>query len=286
MRIFLILLVLSACGTSTNEKKIERKEGKKIIVAGHAYGIPNQPPAGALYGPLEHFLDKNMSTYTYGVFTGDVVISPDSLNWVRVAQKLKNYNKKFFWAAGNHDLGPGLYCHQAFENFWEVTVEDSSLIGSFSTIHKKWGLSDNQLTLLDSAFNTNKEALNKVFIFVHNVMWFDSTLMDAHPNSFAQYPGSQEFWKYLAPKFMEWDIPVYIIAGDVGAVWDRPACSYYKYKNLHLLTSGMGASPESNVLEINLNSGIEEMFFIFLKDGKLRKVKEFKKEIKVLPYAS
>lgn len=285
MRIILALFVLTACSTIPKNEKIEKKEGKKIIIAGHAYGIPNQKPEGTFFKPLENYLDANISEYTYGVLTGDVVISPDSMNWAKVANKLKNYNKKFFWAAGNHDLGPGLFCHQAFENFWEVQIEDSSLIGSFSTIHEKWTLSENQVNLLDSAYDNNRNQLNKVFIFVHNVMWFDSTLIDAHPNSFAQYPGNHGFWENLAPKFISWNIPVYIIAGDVGAVWDRPACSYYQYKNLNLITSGMGASPKSNILEINLNGGIDDMYFIFLNSGEEKSVKSFKKEIKELPYA-
>lgn len=286
MRLILVFLVLTACGTHHKKEKIKKREGKKIIVAGHAYGIPNKPPERTFFKPLEDFLDSNMSAYSYGVFTGDVVISPDSINWAKVSNKLKSYKKKFFWAAGNHDLGPGLYCHQAFETFWEVTMEDSCLIGSFSTIHEKWTLSANQLELLDSGYSSNKNELKKVFIFVHNVMWFDSTFMDAHPNSFAQYPGNRDFWEKLAPKFISWGIPVYIVAGDVGAVWDRPAYSYYKYKNLNLITSGMGASPESNILEINLNGGIDDMFFIFLNSGEEKRVKTFKKEIKELPYAS
>jgi hypothetical protein len=286
MRILLVLVVLSACGTASKESKIERKKGKKLIIAGHAYGTPNQPPEGAFFKPLEQFLDNNISNYSYGVFTGDLVISPDSLNWAKVANKLKGYNKKFFWAAGNHDLGPGLHCHKAFDNFWEVIIDDSCLLGSFSTIHEKWTISANQLEILDSAFSLNKNELNKAFIFVHNVMWFDSTMMEAHPNSFAQYPGNRAFWEKLAPKFISWGIPVYIIAGDVGAVWDRPACSYYNHKNLHLITSGMGASPKSNVLEVNLNGGIEDMFFIFLNNNEVKRVKTFKKEIKDLPRAS
>lgn len=287
MRIAILFLFFCACTNGVDQQKITKPKpqppNRKFFVAGHAYGSPMKPSTGTFFEPLDAFLDQNISQYEFGVFTGDVVIHPDSLHWSKVSQKLKNYNKKFFWAPGNHDLAAGLYCQLAFPKFWEVEMKDSILLASLSTIHKKWTLSSEQLSLLDSTVKTNKNGIKRAFLFVHNVMWFDSSLMEAHPNSFAEYPGNEDFWENLVPEFQQWDFPVYIIAGDVGAVWDRPAYSYYKYQNLHLITSGMGESKESNVLEVEIDKGIEGMNLIFLLSGMKKPLAAYKIELETIP---
>lgn len=251
-----ILFLLYSCTETTEKKKPTSKvevEGHDyaFYVAGHVYGNPDNHQYG-LYPAFKKQLDfiSEYPKLEFGVFTGDVVAKPEALYWKAFLSDMAYLKKPYFLAPGNHGRGKEYEKH--FKNYYSARMKHGDLIITLSPTN--WNIEGEQLHFLKSTLEDNGQIARNIFIFVHELIWWspEGDYSDIKINYVPHYPGSSNFWSTIEPLLEACSKPIYIFAGDLGASNVVDAFSYDKYKNIHLIGSGMGGAVDDNFLIVKV----------------------------------
>jgi len=221
-----------------------------FFVAGHTYGRPGVDNPGVHPPFKDHFPFIKASGTGFGIFTGDIVDYGTAADWCEIDADIAELGIPVHFVVGNHDMtdrnlfvdryGPTYY---SFRHAGDLFIV---LDGELDHCH----INGDQLIFLQGALESDPLP-NTVFIFVHKLIW----VVEKTPyyplinkvNGIGGYDFESNFWTDVAPLLYALDVPVYIVAGDVGTSRAMPLF-WNVDKNIHFVASGMGGNVEENFL--------------------------------------
>ncbi|MGB0864006.1 MAG: metallophosphoesterase family protein [Saprospiraceae bacterium] len=269
--LFVVLFI-----TSCDEEYIESIDSPlnySFFVAGHTYGSPGVNNPG-LHPPFEAFYDtiNNYSEMSMGFLTGDIVQSSTVQNWNEVDTSLKRLEMPIYFAFGNHDMQDRTLVENRYGTTYSTFIKENDLFIILDPNLANWNIEGEQLDFLKNTLNEVGSDINNIFVFFHQLIWLkdNHVLNNNEPNSFEDKADVLSFWTELEPRFNDLNKPVFLFAGDVGAVAHSPSLMYYKEKNLTYISSGMGYIGTDNFLIVEVSdNGQVDMKPVWLNNSNL-----------------
>lgn len=106
------------------------------------------------------------------------------------------------------------------------------------------------LSMIRKAIDVHSNAVN-IFVLMDQVPWYNQHSIFKRIK-FSKLSGVNyidlNFWNEVEPMFKGLPQQVYFVGGAMGRSSDDEGYMYFHYANLHILATGAGKSPESNVL--------------------------------------
>lgn len=261
--LFFLLLFLASCSEKTADSG--KPESEEILfsffAAGHTYGDPMQHQYG-LYPPFVMQFDQlnTDDKLALGVFTGDIVAKPTLAYWDSAFIDIDELEMPIYITPGNHDRGFE-FEKRNLEYFYAFEKEQCLFISLSPT---NWNIEGEQLAFLDSCLTNLPTNCKHVFLFVHELIWWspEGEYSEIKINYEPHYPGSTNYWPDIHPKLAKLQIPVSIIAGDVGCRRDVSPFSYHTKDNVTFISSGMGSGTHDNYLRVDINSNYQVKYTV------------------------
>ncbi|MEM7038959.1 MAG: metallophosphoesterase [Bacteroidota bacterium] len=235
----------------------------KFWVAGHIYGHPNTASDDLRPHPplLEHFDDLNADPeMEFAVFTGDMIKWNVPRRWDTLEKYLGALDHPWYAVPGNHDTDAGteplLWLSRVGARY-QWFIEHGDLFIFLDSNKDNWRITDDQWAMFAEALAQRKN-IHNIFIFVHNVLWWDPDPDGLHhaaqPNFAGHRADTLNFWTEMVPRLKNYplQVPTYVFAGDAGAWCGSKPISYYQEDSLHLITSGIGCSTTSHYLIVEV----------------------------------
>lgn len=271
------LLLLNSCSSQDKPETKSLPEAYSFIVAGHAYGNPNNAQYG-LYPPFMHLVPAMNadSSIQFAVLTGDVVLEPTAAYWDSAQADIEEFRFPVHITPGNHDRGVEFYERfpRAYHHF--MLNEDLFILLD----PKNWQIDGSQKEYLMKTISEDSEQVRNIFIFCHELIWWtpENKFSKVDINWRPHYPGKSNFWEEIAPSLLSLENEVMIFAGDVGATWAVSPYMYYHEKNLTLIASGMGGVKKDNFVKVDIDErGEIELRLIGMKSTELRELEDIYK---------
>jgi len=224
-----------------------------FFVAGHVYGNPNSPQLG-IFPPFKKHINyiNNYKNIEFGVFTGDVVVTPDTAHWEAFVLDQEQFNIPTHIAAGNHDRGRIFL--DIYERYYYYFIQNNDLFIILNPT--AWSITGEQKEFLEEVISTNHESVDNIFIFCHELIWWapDNKFGNIQINYRPQYPGDLNFWNEIHPFLTSIPRNIVLFAGDVGASHKTSPYMYYEEGNITLIASGMGNATKSNFIITEVDS--------------------------------
>ncbi|MDX1377749.1 MAG: metallophosphoesterase [Anaerolineales bacterium] len=259
-----------------------------FFVVGHLYGSPkfeDQMPANLLLERLPDILEADPD---FMVSLGDMVFRKEQVEFTNLEEVfLKKLTFPLYNTPGNHDVAnnPGLYeAYFGQETYFGKNHGPAHLI-FLDTEQVDCGLDDPQLDFLKQELN---QALADpetrfIFVFMHKTLVFQNPEMkslrheQAMPNVWdcqnktGANPLVEDFFKPAARQK-----PVIIFAGDVGA-WGNLSPYYQRdpWLPLNLVMTGLGDTPQDNIIRVHVSPDAVQMDALFLEDMHSASLKEY-----------
>ncbi|MES2557650.1 MAG: metallophosphoesterase family protein [Bacteroidota bacterium] len=255
MKIYVLaLLALSSLFFIGCSEEADR-EDLHFYVAGHVCGGPTDT-TGGLYKPFQAYFDKTCKdkTMDFGVFAGDIVYKCDAPSWTLIDQAIKKSPYKVYFAPGNQDLRDGALYAKRYGNGNQHFEKGNCLFIIWDVIQNGWNVSDAQLN--EFLKLTSEKEYDNVFIFVHQAIWQNPGFTpQIIPNDTEGRAPVSEFYPNTITALSQTETPVYLFAGDVGAMPVGSELTIHKYKNLRFIASGMGGGKWDNVIDVTVKNG-------------------------------
>lgn len=252
--VLIVLLFTFGSCTKSQEYKLEHVEKYTVnedvsytfFAAGHAYGNPMAYQYG-IHAPFKTMIPQ-INAYpklNFGVLTGDVVPKPTQEYWDSALLDLDNLNVPWHIAPGNHDKGP--IFDQHFKDYYSFTVANDLM---FVLSPKSWNIEGEQLDMVKTKIDSCKSTVDNIFIFCHELIWWtpENEFGDIEINYRPHYPGKTNYWDLFQPYLDSLEVPVYLIAGDIGASEQVDPYMYRKQNNITYVASGVGSRINDNIL--------------------------------------
>ena len=249
-----------------------------LIVAGHIYGSHKPTashPADSFLSNLGYFANLNPSMM---ILLGDIVPYSTEIDFQNLEDSFLNKQTyPIFNAVGNHDVeNRQLYEERYGQTFFSFPYRSSYII-ILDTELDNCKITGIQLEILETALEeaVHDAKISQIFIFAHKVLFFDQTLLQRLQNSQSQLPNdryacalSNNYNQLLTDLFLPTakNKPVYLLSGDVGA-WGgnlTPYRAQYQGSDFHILTTGIGDTPQDAVILINVREDSTEIKYISL----------------------
>ncbi len=249
-----------------------------ILVAGHIYGShkSSEPhPAQSFMDKLSYFSDLNPR---FMVLLGDIVPHSSSSNFQDLEDSLLfDQPYPILNAVGNHDVeNRQLYADRYGPTYYYFPYQSAYFI-ILDTELDNCRIKGDQLEMLESALNNavNNPQITQIFIFTHKVIFFNQGLFQRLTSNQSNLPNdrysclfSNNYSRLLTDLFLPAakSKPVYLIAGDVGA-WGgnfTPYHTRYKGSDFHILTTGLGDTPQDLVLVLSIKGDQTEIKYLQL----------------------
>lgn len=254
-----LLLLVTLFIIGCDEEYIETTDSPlnySFFVAGHTYGSPGVNNPG-LHPPFEAFYDtiNNYPKMAIGILTGDIVQSSTAQNWDDVDTSLKRLDVPIYFALGNHDIQDRTLVESRYGVTYSSFMREKDLFIILDPNLANWNIEGDQLDFLKKILDESGSDANNIFVFFHQLIWLkdNHVLNNNKPNSFEDKADILTFWTELEPRFNALDKPVFLFAGDVGAVAYSPSLMYYKEGNLTYISSGMGYVETDNFLVVEVS---------------------------------
>jgi hypothetical protein len=270
------LICISLFGLLISCNNESNSEGSySFFVAGHAYGSPNGTNAG-LHPPFLNVFDylNNHSDIEFGVLTGDIVRKGTIEAWDSVDHQLSKLRMPVHFSPGNHDTYNRELYELRYGNGYFSFVHKNNLHIVLDANLDKWNITGMQMDFLDSNLQTLDPEIKNVFVFVHQLIWWDDENIFAGVNlNWPPYtPDSTNFWAELEPKLQSCIAPVYIFAGDLGANNKATSVMFYPDRNITYIASGMGNMKTDNILIVHVNKEKGVHFELIALQGEKNKL--------------
>ncbi len=240
-----------------------------FFVAGHVYGNPDQIEnvREGLYHPfVKKFNTINeCKSMTFGFLLGDIVRESSNRSFEFAKRDLQLISSKIVKhiVPGNHDVGMGknnskrdIFIQNFGKTFKHFEYHNDLFI-LLDTNIDQWNILNDQLKILEN-FSKDDKNYNNVFIFTHQLIWYDKKKVSFSrvvPNSWEGYSEGTNFWDELFPIISNIGQKIYLFAGDVGAFPNESEFFYAKHANAHFFATGMGGGERDNFLIISIMNG-------------------------------
>lgn len=267
MRIFFFLLftifLLFSC-SQDKDTQIQQFNDFSFFVAGHVYGAPgikNNP----FHPPFMNYLSEKDSSVSFGFLTGDFVQKASEQSFNQVDSLLKTIDYPVHITPGNHDLTNLKEFKKHFGKTEYYFEFNNNLFYSVELLKSGWNFTSQHMEELASLIEQKK--YENIFIFTHHISWYNSEKTPSLiPNSLYARDSNQIFYSSTLPNLTQFKIPIYIFGGDVGAIDNGSEINIHKYKNVHLIASGMGAGKWDNILQVFIREGKTHIEINYLND--------------------
>lgn len=244
------------------------REDIHFIVAGHICGGLNDT-LGGLYPSFETYLmkkDKDKSL-DMAFFTGDIVYKCDEPSWDLVDKVIKKLKHPVYFAPGNQDLRDQALYEKRYGKTDQYFEKGNNLFIIWEVTKNGWNVSENQLN--EYLKLTSEKEYDNVFIFTHQVIWYDQRLTpQTIPNDIEGKAQVSTFYPATIQALSQKETPVYLFAGDVGSNPNGGEISIHQYKNIRMISSGMGSGKWDNVLDIQVKNGKVKVTLEYLNGSK------------------
>jgi len=246
----LLIFIIASCRNNDSEGAY------RFFVAGHTYGKPGgdnpglHPPFIQAFGWL-----NGQQDIEFGVLTGDIVRRSDTLSWDSVDAQLSELYMKVWFCPGNHDT----YNRPLYESRYGKTYysfqRGSDLFIVLDGNLDRWNISGKQLDFLLSTLENIDSGIRQVFIFVHQLIWWDSQNIFSRVNlNWPPYtPEKTNYWSEIEPVLQDLSVPVVFFAGDLGANRQATAVMFHQEGNISYIASGMGNGENDNFIIVSVN---------------------------------
>ena len=265
-----LLLILLLLLVSCESEKIYKKYS--FFVAGHTYGEPRTDNVG-FHPP---FKDKfkiinEDELISFGVLTGDIVITSTNKNWDEIDEDLKLLNYPVYFAVGNHDVDkPKIFENRYGETYYSFVFNNDLFIVLDPNIDN-WNISGDQLSFLKNTLNRNYYNVNNIFVFFHQMLWWDNNnkFKNVKMNSITGRSNKINFWNEIEPLFSTLNNKTYMFCGDVGAWNNGSEFMYHNDDNITYIASGMGAGVRDNFVIVDVDNGSVDFRLIALNSDNI-----------------
>lgn len=252
-------MVLFACNK-------HKEEPYKFFVAGHTYGSPSDS-SGGLHPPFLETLTEYNSSFPLekGFLTGDIVKYPSVEKWEMVDEELADLDIDVRFVAGNHEYNDLELFESRYGKTFNSFVFKNDLFVVLDGNLNNWNISGVQLTFLKEALDSHTNAVENVFIFVHQIIFHDYLPVAANSDEGKGSPLTYE--TEVKPLLESLDNPVYLFAGDIGAFDWGPSLYHNQVNNVTYIASGMGSGLEDNFLVVEVDSRKRVSFTVVSLNG-------------------
>ncbi len=273
MKKIILIHILLILGTACSSELPPESTPYSFFVAGHTYGKPGVDNIG-LHPPFKAKFDyiKSRQEIKFGVLTGDIVPAPSPEDWDEVDADIDSLGLPVYFAVGNHDMKDRELYESRYGNTYFSFIYNNDLFVVLDPNIDHWNISGDQLTFLKSTVSSFSPSTDNIFVFFHQVLWRenDNIYKNIKLNSYEDRADSINFWSEVEPIFTQLTNQVFMFAGDVGAASWSSDFSYDKYKNISLISSGMGEEDGDNFVIINVHSDKTVSYdLICLEEGTL-----------------
>ena len=199
-------------------------------------------------------MNANHHLFDFGFLTGDFILHPTEKNWKEIDSVSKDWVPELHYVAGNHDYGNGLIFEKRSGGSNRFFYKGNTLFVILNLTNTGWLIREDQWKMILDGLNKSDTKISQVFVLTHQVAYLNSSplFQNVQPNSFDGSAGDLKFFETNLEKFIDLGVPIFFIAGDVGAIAGRSGSSYHKVENLHLIASGMGNSETDNFLSVKV----------------------------------
>ena len=274
LREWLYLKAASISGKATREPA-----DFDFFVVGHLYGSPSiddQLPDKLLLQRLPEIISSKPD---FMVSLGDMVYQKNQTDFNNLdVTLLKKLPFPLYNTPGNHDVAndPNLYeSYFGNQTYFGQDYGSARLI-FLDTELVECGLDEPQLEMLQQELNNaiHDPETHFIFVFMHKTLVFQNPEMKALKNKQAM-PNVWDCQKKDGANPLMENIfkpaarhkPVIIFAGDVGA-WGNLSPFYQRdrWLPLTLVMTGLGDTPQDNIIRVHVNPGSVKMDVLFLED--------------------
>lgn len=276
------ILKLSSCSTESDNNifspqsyALPEEVGYTFFVAGHTYGNPMEFQYG-LHPPFKTMIPQ-INAYPkleFGILTGDVVPKPTVEYWDAAEADIDKFKVPIHIAPGNHDKSP-VY-HERYPDPYEFNYANDLF---FILSPRNWNIDGEQLAMVKSQIDSCKATVDNIFIFCHELIWWspDNQFGDVEVNYRPHFPGSISYWDDFQPYLDSLNVPVYLIAGDIGASDQVDPFMYAKEDNIRYVASGMGSNIDDNMIFVEVtNDGVVELKMVGVQNHQFGWIQSFK----------
>lgn len=218
--------------------------------AGHTYGSPFNYQYG-LHQPFVDYIPKlnQDSKLSFGFLTGDVVYKSNQSYWDSAQIDIDKIKVPVHITPGNHDYN-NYYKSRFGDTTYKSFKHNSDLFICLTPSKSNWNVEGGQLDFLEATLDSHYLAVNNIFIFLHELIWWSPTnqYSTVRINFEPDYPGVTNYKNDIEPLLESYPNAFTIIAGDVGARIDATPFMYSKSNNITLIASGMGGGIEDNLI--------------------------------------
>ena len=208
----------------------------------------------------------------FGFLLGDVVNEASNEAWRLVKKDLDALDSRIrnIVVPGNHDVGIGehntkrdIFLQQFGKTFFSFKHKKDLFIILDANIDG-WNISGEQLKFLKQSLPNEKDAINNIFIFSHQLIWMNNKpeFKKIKPNSLAGRSKNLNFWDKVFPLFSGLPNDIYFFSGDVGASPSRNGLFYTKYSNVTFAATGMGGGVRDNFLIVSVIKDAVKISFV------------------------
>ncbi len=145
-------------------------------------------------------------------------------------------------AAGNHDIGPEFI--NRFQDYYYSFLHRNDLFIILTPGLDNWNIRGDQLTFLIHTLDSNYMNVDRVFIFLHELIWWrpDNEYGHVNINYTPHFPGYTNYEDTVRPLLLSYPNEFTLFAGDLGCTDQVSAFMYDKKDNITLIGSGMGGA--------------------------------------------
>lgn len=244
-----------------------------FLVAGHSYGAHTGTNIG-LHPPFLKKLTETRDSVMGLFLTGDIVNQSTNASWNQVESELSKLGLNTYYIMGNHDnntVGHSVFKKKHGEVYYSFVYKNELFIILNSTESDR-SISPTQLKFLDDLFSNTDTHWERAFIFFHEVIWNSNIKYKlVKSNSRSRYDllvNISNFWNEVYPRLTaKYEKEFFLFAGDVGGNTDAIAASYDRWKNVTLISSGMGEVKDENYLRVNVLPDTVTFQLIPLNEG-------------------
>ena len=187
---------------------------------------------------------------SFGVLTGDIVVTGTNKDWDEVDSVLKELDVPVYFAVGNHDVKNRKLFEERYGKTYFSFVFQNDLHIILDPNLDNWNISNGQLVFLVKTLIDYLPDTGNIFIYFHQLLWWEKDNRYAHVrmNSKSGRDDKINFWTEIEPLFHNLKNKVTMFAGDIGAASWSDDFMFDNYDNITFIASGMGEGIGDNFI--------------------------------------
>ena len=240
---------------------------KKILIAGHTYGYPEDDNFSTYPKFLNHLKETALEKYDFAFLAGDIIKTGNIVNksnknfFLQVKNEFSNFSNKIYVAPGNHDVGLALKNKagrneflSVFDKNYQKIIINNNLFFVLDSTLEPGNISEEQLFFLKNELN-NIDNIKNIFVITHHVIWQKYTKEKIISNVGDKFFSNRNFNDVISLfDELESKIKIFFVAGDIGVLKQKTLIFCEKKDNLYFIATGMGNKRLDNYLKILISS--------------------------------